>query len=406
MGRPKLELGTYGDINVVQLASGAWQARARFRDRDGVTREVKANGASEAKAKAKLRGTLSKRRRGPAGTDDELTPESTVEQLLTRWMAQCRADTALAEKNGARPKKTGDTLDGYSRCIEKIILPGLREVKLRELNTQRVDGFLRGQAVVSAARDARTVMSQACKMAVAYGVMDYSPVSAAYSPPRSAKKPRALTPEDAVEMRKRIVEWQHAGSKLGPARGYDRLRIFDVLLATGARIGEVLALTWADVSGLDGDGTVTVHIGARLDTKSKRVEGRKAGGDPYTITLPEFGAQALREQRAVGVPFEPVFPTRVGTHQSEANVRTHWRAIRGTDLEWVVPHTVRKTTVTAVERSMGLEAAARQAGHSSTEITRKHYVERSVTVPDYSGALDEYSRPISALRVVKEEQTG
>lgn len=58
------------------------KARARFRDRDGVTREVKAVAATEAKAKAKLRGALKDRRRGPAGTDDELTPESTVEDLL------------------------------------------------------------------------------------------------------------------------------------------------------------------------------------------------------------------------------------------------------------------------------------------------------------------------------------
>ncbi|WP_259593502.1 hypothetical protein [Mycobacterium shottsii] len=44
-------------------------------------------------------------------------------------------------------------------------------------------------------------------------------------------------------MRRRIAAWQSGGSNREPARGYDRLRIFDVLLATGARIGEVLALT-------------------------------------------------------------------------------------------------------------------------------------------------------------------
>lgn len=59
------------------------------------------------------------------------------------------------------------------------------------------------------------------------------------------------------------------------ARGYDRLRIFDVLLATGARIGEVLALTWDDIHGLDGDGPVTVYIGNRLDKKSHRAQGRR-----------------------------------------------------------------------------------------------------------------------------------
>lgn len=59
-----------------------------------------------------------------------------------------------------------------------------------------------------------------------------------------------------------------------------------------------------------------------------------------------------------------------------------------------------------MERSIGLEAAAQQAGHSGSEITRRHYVERSVTVPDYTAALDEYSRPIRAFRPLKKQQAG
>ncbi|BBX55780.1 hypothetical protein TM48_00401 [Mycobacterium shottsii] len=51
-----------------------------------------------------------------------------------------------------------------------------------------------------------------------------------------------------------------------------------------------------------------------------------------------------------------------------------------------MPHSIHKSVVTAVERAMGLEASARQAGHSSSEITRRHYVEQSVTVPDYTAA--------------------
>lgn len=55
---------------------------------------------------------------------------------------------------------------------------------------------------------------------------------------------------------------------------------------------------------------------------------------------------------------------------------------------------------------MGLKAAALQAGHASSEITRRHYVERSVTVPGYTAALDEYSRPIRALQAIKHEHAG
>ena len=56
---------------------------------------------------------------------------------------------------------------------------------------------------------------------------------------------------------------------------------------------------------------------------------------------------------------------------------------------------VHKTVAAAVERTMGLEAAWSQAGHSSTEITRRYSVEPAVIVPDCSQALDEYSIRIS-----------
>ncbi len=97
---------------------------------------------------------------------------------------------------------------------------------------------------------------------------------------------------------------------------------------------------------------------------------------------------------------------RNGTFQSEANVRTHWRQIRGEDLSWVVPHSIRKTVVTAVERELGLEAAARQAGHGSSDVTRRHYVERAIDVPDYTAALDSFSRSFRGVEAVPEDEVG
>ncbi|EUA86542.1 hypothetical protein I551_6775 [Mycobacterium ulcerans str. Harvey] len=68
--------------------------------------------------------------------------------------------------------------------------------------------------------------------------------------------------------------------------------------------------------------TVTVPSPCTSVTDSTRnPTGHKAGGEPYTVTTPEFGAATLREH------------ARRGTHQPEANVRTRWRAIRGEDFK-------------------------------------------------------------------------
>ncbi|MFC7756670.1 hypothetical protein [Tsukamurella soli] len=90
MARPKLEIGTYGEIAVKEESPGSWRATARYRDLDGTTRLVKAYGQSESKAKAALKSKLKKRRR-PGGVDAELTPDSTVAELLKHWLSVCES---------------------------------------------------------------------------------------------------------------------------------------------------------------------------------------------------------------------------------------------------------------------------------------------------------------------------
>lgn len=104
-----------------------------------------------------------------------------------------------------------------------------------------------------------------------------------------------------------------------------------------------------------------------------------------TASSPSRSGAELLSQRARGLPFELVFPTRNGTPRSVSNVNRAWWEIRGEDYSWVTPRTFRKT---AVERGFGAEAAAKQLGHSSPEVTRKHYIDRAVATGNYTAALD------------------
>ncbi|WP_244881109.1 site-specific integrase [Tsukamurella pseudospumae] len=402
MGRPKLEIGTYGELTTAELRPGVWEAVARYRDLDGVTRRVKAHGASQAKAKAALRGKLKERKRTNGGGGD-LTPDSTVEELAELWLAHVRLEHDQAVERGAKPSKSSDSISQYERCLEKVIVPALRKVTLRELRPQRVDRFLR--TLPANGRMAKTVLSQICDLGVRYEALDVNPTLRGYVPPRAQTDRRVLTPEAAVQFRQRVHAWMHQGATHGPKRGYDRLRIVDVLLGTGIRIGEVLALAWADVLDLDSDHP-TLYVGWHLDKASKRVEGRKSGGAPYELSLPPLAVEALKEQRDLQLPFDLVFPTRNGTAQSESNVRRHLREARGDDMGWVVPKTMRKTVSTAVYEAKGLEAAQRQLGHATPETTRRHYVKPSEKAPDNREALAEYSTRIRPADPQEREKTG
>lgn len=136
------------------------------------------------------------------------------------------------------------------------------------------------------------------------------------------------------------------------------------------------------------------------------MEGRQSGGEPYTLSLHPLAVAALREQRALQIPFELVFLTRNGTPQGESNVRRHLRQARGEEMDWVVPKTMRKTVATAVYEAAGLEAAQLQLGHATPETTRRHYVKPLNRAPDNRAALDGFSRPIHAHPPQKREKTG
>jgi len=78
MARPPLPVGTWGIISRKQESPGHYRARTRFRDYDGVTRDVEAWGATGAAAERALREAL--RDRAAPGTD-ELTRDTRMSQL-------------------------------------------------------------------------------------------------------------------------------------------------------------------------------------------------------------------------------------------------------------------------------------------------------------------------------------
>lgn len=172
----------------------------------------------------------------------------------------------------------------------------------------------------------------------------------------------------------------------------DMVKIVALLMATGERTGEVLALLWCDIEHL-GDNTrpTAVTITGTIDHKGQRQAFPKSENGYRTLLLPEFGRQALLSQREHGLPFELVFPSRKGRPRWTNNVNTSWRAIRGDDYEWATTKAFRKTAGKAIEREFGAEAAAAQLGHSGPGIARKRYIDRAIEAGGYTTALDEFN---------------
>lgn len=86
----------------------------------------------------------------------------------------------------------------------------------------------------------------------------------------------------------------------GPRRTPDLAHIVDILLATGGRIGEVLALRWHDID-LDTTLARLTFAGTIVYVKGRgyhRQPWTKSDAGYRTLTLPRFAVHVLQQRHA------------------------------------------------------------------------------------------------------------
>ncbi|MET0885423.1 MAG: tyrosine-type recombinase/integrase, partial [Mycetocola sp.] len=113
------------------------------------------------------------------------------------------------------------------------------------------------------------------------------------------------------------------------------------------------------------------------------------------LAIPAFVADALRRQMELNGSDDLVFTTGTGTPIDPGNIRRAWRQAReGSSLEWVTPHTIRRTVATLLSKGpAGLTGAQEQLGHSDARITTTHYIEHERVAADNAVALRDLLGP-------------
>ncbi len=221
--------------------------------------------------------------------------------------------------------------------------------------------------------------------------------------PASRKEVRALTVEEAGALRSGLHRWQLDSSPRGRKRPNDLLDVVDVMLATGARIGEALALRWKDVDlraerpTLTVTGTVIYVSGEGMTIQ----EHPKSTNSRQRYFLPAFAVEMLlrrQVQQLEANPWDVVFPSSTGTLRDPGNFRKQWRSARDDiGFQWVTPHTFRKSVGTLLANSEGMASASAQPGHSNEQITSRHYVQKTHQAPDMTALLQSFGREVGSL---------
>ena len=371
MSRPPLPVGTWGSITIRRTSSGRWEARTRYRDSDGVTRLVGRTGSSKGAARNALTAALANRQT-PGG--DTITADSTLTALHDAWLPTTES-------------KAAGTRRLYAESWKNAVGPAMGNLRIREITTQRVQGLidtLATQRGYSVGIRARTILSGMMGLAVRYGAADHNPVRDTIKP-RERKKPVvALTVEEIGRVRAALRAYETRGNSKA-----DVADVVEIQLATGARIGEVLALRWEDVDLAAGTVRITgtVALGVE-DRRPFRQDHPKTSSSVRTIPLPRFGLTILLERHARAHAGDVlVFPSARGTvRDTNALRKSLSRALEGTGLEYATAtHVFRKTVATVVDDA---EDAASLLGHRDSDVTRERYRVAPPTTVNVSDQLD------------------
>lgn len=367
MSRERLPIGQHGEIHYTTKASGKIEARTRYKDQDGVVRLVARTGKSNSKESARraLLAALKDRKppqKGPVSTS------TTISELSERWWADFQT-------KGRAPA----TVRRYREVRDQYVLPYIGRRKVGDLGVEATDNFFTTVTTkhgAATAKLARTVLLQILQIAVRYDVIPKNPVRDA-TPIQIHREPvAALSVQDVQDLR----------AELEPGEVRDML---DVLLGTGCRIGEALALRWQDLEleasppRLSITGTVV-----RGDHGLMRQPRPKSQGSAHRLVIPAFTAAALLARPRWS---ELVFPSSTLGLQDPNNFRKRWRAeVKAAGHPGVNPHKIRATVATRLARASSLAAASAQLGHASESLTLSYYVERLADVPDMAALLEPF----------------
>ncbi len=376
MGRPPIALGTAGKVRVVATTAG-YRARALYRDYDGVCRAIERHRPTKAAAEAALKLAVRDRARLDGGS--EIKADTRVSVLAEAWFASLQ---------GLSPT----TMQAYRNRLDQQVIPGLGNLRVRELTVGVVDRHLRAvtnRHGSSTAKMTKSVLSGLCGLAARHDALERNPVRDSGGISTKPKRaPKALRADQAQELLGKL-----RGDEQAIARDIPDLVAF--MLGSGVRIGEAAAVTWDDFDDVAGtvdiDATIVRVTGQGLLRKSTKTDT-----GARTLLLPSWCAEMLRE-RAVLASTQPgwsetapIFPAPLGGWRDPSNTQTDLRAaFTATGFEWITSHVLRKTVATLMDQAgLSSRAAADQLGHANPSMTHDRYMGRQVASTGAAAVLE------------------
>lgn len=354
--------------NIRKRKDGRWEGRyKRGRKENGEIIYGSVYGKTYRDVKEKMHVAMT----NPKGIKPPIaSAEMTFAILLRKWQ----------ESNEIRLK--GGTKTRYENLINSHIIPELGELKLSEISTSTINGFLSnkllkgrldgsGPLSPSYVRSISLVITSALNYAVAEGLMQ------AFK--NRINKPNITKSElPILSLENQKILEQHLKAELTPTS----IGIL-ISLYTGLRIGEVCALCWNDINLI----TRTIYVrhtvsrvkSAEGDSKTElKLDEPKTASSKRVIPIPSPLFYALVDYRKHATSIYVVSSTDNFVSPRTYDARFH-RVLSDCRLEDLNYHGLRHTFATrCIEAGVDVKSLSEILGHANVSITLNTYVHSSL----------------------------
>jgi integrase len=353
-GRRKTHRRGRGEGSIIQRADGSWRGAVTTGYNYGKQVKEYVYGKTQAEVAGKL---LEIKQQLAA---DTYSKGDVVSAFLRTWL-----------QDKARQVKPS-TLEQYTRCVEKLIIPKVSGTRLDKLSSIRVRSLIHQIADtngVAAANKSRVVLSNAYKQALRMHLVKTDPTL--------ATDPLPTTPQEKI-----LWTFDQAATFLDLARTHPLYTLFYLAMATGMRRGELLGLRWQDVSDTH------LHIRHTL----VKVNGKLVSGPPKSrrgnrlIDIEPDVVRVLNEHRQrqeadrvaaadYWVTSDLVFTSEVGTPVDPDNLkRVRYSLMDRAGVPRIGLRDLRHFYASfAIHEGADVDELARYLGHSRSSITLNIY---------------------------------
>lgn len=305
-------------------------------------------------------------------------------------------DWLISTKPGLKP----NTWYQYNMTAHNHILPTLGKIPLMDLRAEHIQKLY--DKKLKEGTGARTVqfmhqtLHKALDHALRLGIIPRNPTAATFRPKDETK-----------EMK--IYDESQVSQLLMAVQGTRVEALYQLVLATGMRQSEVLALKWSDLDWKNQTITVRRQLVRLPKSKDEYFSTVKTNAGKRTITLGNATIESLRNhvniqdeekrnpQREKWDENDLIFPSITGTPMNQSNLYHHFKAlIAEIGLPDIRFHDLRHTAASLMlNHGIAPMVVSKRLGHAKVSITLDTY---GHLIPELHGdvaqMIDDFISPV------------